>query len=63
MITPEEPHPIDSYAHRRLATWMSNKHGQRGRNWASTYHYAWCRNTGLTRIAGLPRPAPAHATQ
>ena len=63
MITPEEPHPIDSYAHRRLATWMSNKHGQRGRNWASTYNYAWCRSTGLTRIAGLPRPAPAHATQ
>ncbi len=54
---------IDSYAHRRLATWMSNKHGQRGRNWASTYHYAWCRSTGLTRIAGLPRPAPAHATR
>ena len=54
---------IDSYAHRRLATWMSNKHGQRGRNWSTIYNYAWCRNTGLTRIAGLPRPAPAHATQ
>jgi RNA-directed DNA polymerase len=54
---------IDSYAHRRLATWMSNKHGQRGRNWSTIYNYAWCRSTGLTRIAGLPRPTPAHATR
>ena len=53
---------IDSYAHLRLATWMSNKHQQRGRGWASRYNYAWCRSTGLKRVAAM-RPEPAHATQ
>ena len=53
---------IDSYAHRRLATWMSNKHAQRGRGWAVRYNYAWCRSTGLNRVATM-RPGPAHATR
>ena len=52
---------IDSYAHRRLATWMSNKHAQRGRGWARRYNYAWCRSTGLIRVATM-RPGTAHAT-
>lgn len=52
---------IDSYAHRRLATWMSNKHAQRGRGWGRRYNYAWCRSTGLHRVATM-RPGPAHAT-
>ena len=33
---------IDSYAHRRLATWMSNKHVPRERNWSTIYNYVWC---------------------
>ena len=53
---------IDSYAHLRLANWMSNKHAQRGRGWASRYNYAWCRSTGLKRVAAM-RPVPAHATR
>ncbi|MDH4119791.1 MAG: group II intron reverse transcriptase/maturase [Acidimicrobiia bacterium] len=53
---------IDSYAHLRLAIWMSNKHDQRGRGWASRYNYAWCRSTGLKRVATM-RPVPAHATR
>ena len=52
---------IDSYAHRRLATWMSNKHAERGRGWALRYNYAWCRSTGLIRVAAM-RTGPAHAT-
>ena len=52
---------IDQYAHLRLAIWMSNKHGQRGSGWAGRYNYAWCRNTGLQRVA-LMRPVTAHAT-
>ena len=53
---------IDSYAHLRLAIWMSNKHQQRGPGWASRYNNAWCRGTGLKRVAAM-RPVPAHATR
>jgi hypothetical protein len=55
---------IDSYAHERLAILASNKHGLRGRNWASRYTYNWLSDLGIYRLTGnVRRWTPAHASR
>jgi hypothetical protein len=41
---------IDRYVHERLAIFASNKHGRRGRNWASRYDRRWLRGLGVHRF-------------
>ncbi|HSH22939.1 MAG TPA: group II intron reverse transcriptase/maturase [Acidimicrobiales bacterium] len=52
---------IDSYVHERLAILASNKHGRRGRNWATHYTWAWCTRLGVYRLTGTVRHGTAHA--
>jgi RNA-directed DNA polymerase len=52
---------IDRYVHERLAIFASNKHGRRGRNWASRYDGRWLRGLGVHRLTGTVRYETAHA--
>lgn len=53
---------IDSYVHERLALLASNKHGLRGRNWASRFTYGWITDLGVYRLSGTVRRWwPVHA--
>jgi hypothetical protein len=52
---------VDRYVHERLAIFASNKHGRRGRNWASRYDGRWLRGLGVHRLTGTVRYETAHA--
>lgn len=54
-------HQIDSYLHERLALFASVKHGQHGRNWASTFTYQWYSSLGVHRPGKVRRYEVAHA--
>jgi RNA-directed DNA polymerase len=56
-------HRIDSYVHERLAILASDKHGRRGRNWASHYNGAWFRRLGVHTLGGTVRYGTAHASR
>jgi len=52
---------IDSYTHECLAIFASNKHGRRGRNWATHYNSDWLDKLDLVRLSGTKRYGVAHA--
>jgi RNA-directed DNA polymerase len=52
---------IDSYAHERLAIFMSRKHKRQGRNWVRHYNFAWFSSLGVCRLSGNVRYGSAHA--
>lgn len=54
---------IDSYVHERLAILVSNKHGQRGRNWQRHYNGEWLRRLKPYRLTGTVRHGTAHASR
>ena len=43
---------VDSYVHQRMAMLASNKHGLRGRNWATRFNYGWLTDLGIYRLSG-----------
>jgi RNA-directed DNA polymerase len=46
---------IDSYVHRRLATFASNKEGRRGRNWKRRFTSSWIKSLGVHHLSGTVR--------
>jgi hypothetical protein len=52
---------VDSYVHERLAILASVKHGRSGRNWATTYNWAWFQRLGVYNLTGKVRYGPVHA--
>jgi group II intron reverse transcriptase/maturase len=46
---------IDSYVHRRLATFASNKEGRRGRNWKRRFTSSWIQSLGVYHLSGTVR--------
>jgi RNA-directed DNA polymerase len=53
---------VDSYVRLRLARLASVKHGRPGRNWTTTYNYAWATRLGVHRLKGTVRGSrAAHA--
>lgn len=46
---------IDSYVHRRLATFASNKEGRRGRNWKRRFTSSWIQSLGVHHLSGTVR--------
>jgi len=46
---------IDSYVHRRLATFASNKEGRRGRNWTRRFTSSWFQSLGVHHLSGTVR--------
>jgi hypothetical protein len=45
----------------RLAMLASAKHGQRGRNWTTSYTRSWAASLGVHRLTGTIDYRPAHA--
>ena len=54
---------VDSYVRLRLARLASVKHGRPGRNWTTTYNYAWAARLGVHRLEGTVRYGAVHATR
>lgn len=46
---------LDSYVHRRLAIFASNKEGRRGRNWTRRFTSSWVESLGVHRLNGTVR--------
>ena len=53
---------IDSYVHMRLAMLASAKHGQRGRNWTTSYT-PWLGRQPLGLGRDSPRTTLVHAAE
>ena len=55
---------VDSYVRQRLARLASVKHGRSGRNWTTTYNYAWSTRLGVHRLVGTVHGSRAvHASR
>jgi hypothetical protein len=54
---------VDSYVRLRLARLASVKHGRPGRNWTTSYNYAWSKRLGVHWLEGTVRYGAAHATR
>ena len=52
---------VDSYVRMSLAKFASVKHGRAGRNWTTTYNYAWSQRLGVAWLVGTVRSRAVHA--